>query len=156
MKPTIMILACAMLAACGPATKPADVDAGGADAAGNAILPAEPDMAPGNAVADPGIGNAAVASTLPTAAWIGKWVGVEGLALEIEPGPEEGIYALKVTLLDGTNNYVGTGAGETIHFTRDGKEEVIRKATGDETGLKYLAGKKDCLMIRQGEGFCRD
>ena len=27
---------------------------------------------------------------------------------------------------------------------------------GDATGLKYLAGKKDCLTVEPGEGYCRD
>lgn len=93
---------------------------------------------------------------LPTDAWLGKWVGVEGLALDIQPGDGPGKYALSVTLLDGTSNYEGTGEGETIRFTRAGKTETIRKATGDQTGLKYLAGKPNCLMIKSGEGFCRD
>ena len=138
-----MLIACMALAACdsGKASQAAPDTA-------NAILPAEPDIAAENV--------AAAAAPLPTDAWIGKWVGVEGLALEIAPGPDAGQYALKVSLLDGTNNYVGTAEGETIRFTRDGKVETIRKATGDETGLKYLAGKANCLMIKSGEGFCRD
>jgi len=97
----------------------------------------------------------ATMAALPTDAWTGKWIGVEGLALDIQPGDGPGKYALAVTLLDGTSNYEGTAAGETISFTREGKTETIRKATGDETGLKYLAGKTNCLMIRSGEGFCR-
>ena len=88
--------------------------------------------------------------------WIGKWVGVEGLALDIEPGAEAGKYALTVTLMDGTSKYVGTADGETIRFTRGGKVETIKAVTGADTGLKYLATKDDCLMIKSGEGFCRD
>ncbi|XHR98832.1 hypothetical protein ACFB49_04250 [Sphingomonas sp. DBB INV C78] len=145
-----MILAtCALLAACGTKEPAASPDNAADATASNAILPPEPDMAVAENVATP-------AAPLPTDAWIGKWVGVEGLVLEIAPGPDAGQYALKVTLLDGPANYVGTASGETIRFTRDGKEETIRKATGDETGLKYLAGKKNCLVIKQGEGFCRD
>lgn len=97
----------------------------------------------------------ATGAALPTDAWVGKWVGVEGLVLDIQPGSGPGKYALAVTLMDGTENYEGTAKGETIAFTRAGKPETIRKATGDETGLKYLAGKTNCLMIKQAEGFCR-
>ncbi len=87
---------------------------------------------------------AAPATPLPTDAWIGKWVGVEGLVLEIAPGPDAGQYALKVTLLDGPANYVGTRIGrDDPPLTRDGKEETIRKAAGDETGLKYLGGEEE-------------
>lgn len=138
-----MLMACLGLAACDSDKAPK-----AAPEAANAILPAEPDVAAENV--------AAAVAPLPTDAWIGKWVGVEGLALEIAPGPEAGQYALKVTLLDGTDNYVGTAEGETIRFTRDGKAETIREARGDKTGLKYLAGKTNCLMIKTGEGFCRD
>ena len=98
----------------------------------------------------------AIVSVLPTDAWVGKWVGVEGLVLDIQPSGEHGRYVLSVTLLDGTNSYEGTADGSVIRFTRNGRPESVRSATGDETGLKWLAGKQNCLMIQQGEGFCRD
>jgi len=93
---------------------------------------------------------------LPTDAWIGKWIGVEGLVLNIQKSDEKRHYVLSVTLLDGTKSYDGVIDGDVIRFTRDGRPESIRAATGDETGLKWLAGKQNCLMIRQGEGFCRE
>lgn len=99
---------------------------------------------------------AAAPAPRPTDAWIGKWVGVEGLALEIAPKGDAGLYALKVNLLDGADDYEGRADGDVIRFTRDGAPETIRKASGAETGLKYLAEKKDCLVIKSGEGFCRD
>ena len=93
---------------------------------------------------------------LPTDAWIGKWLGVEGLVLDIQPAGESGRYVLSVTLLDGTKSYDGTADGDMIRFTRDGRPESVRAATGAETGLKWLSDKQNCLMIQQGEGFCRD
>ncbi len=98
----------------------------------------------------------ATVEALPTDAWIGKWVGVEGLMLDIQPAGEPGRYILSVTLLDGTKSYDGNADGDLIRFTRDGQRESIRAATGNETGLKWLAGKQNCLMIKEGEGFCRD
>jgi hypothetical protein len=93
----------------------------------------------------------------PTAVadWNGKWVGVEGLVLAIAPGPTAETRKLKITLLDGTSDYVGTASGDEISFTRGGKVETIHAGTGAETGLKYLANKDDCLIIKSGEGFCR-
>jgi len=140
------------LAACSGGT-----DAGNVTATGNVqdvpdITEVPVEGGPGNAGEE---AEDAAMVALPTDAWTGKWVGVEGLVLDIQPGDGPGKYALAVTLLDGTDNYEGTAAGETISFTRDGKTETIRKATGDETGLKYLAGKTNCLMIKSGEGFCR-
>lgn len=144
---TAILAAGIVLAACDSADQPAARTDAASDAA-NTILPPEPDIVAEN--------TASADAPPPTDAWIGKWVGVEGLALDIERGAEPGKYALTVALLDGTDKYVGAAAGETIGFQRDGKQEVIRKATGDETGLKYLAGKKNCLMIQKAEGFCRD
>lgn len=103
---------------------------------------------------DPTANSAAPA--LSTDAWVGKWIGVEGLMLDIQPAGEHGHYVVSVTLLDGTNSYDGTAEGDMIRFIRNGRPESIRAATGDETGLKWLAGKQNCLMIQQGEGFCRD
>lgn len=142
------------LAGCGgePATNSADNAANVAEMPDGTEVPVE-----GGAVmtneGDAGLN--ASGAALPTDAWVGKWVGVEGLVLDIQPGDGPGKYALAVTLLDGTENYEGTAQGETIGFTRAGTKETIRKATGDETGLKYLAGKTNCLMIKSGEGFCR-
>jgi hypothetical protein len=108
-------------------------------------------------VADPDITEVADESGGPTpvADWNGKWVGVEGLVLVVAPGSTPETRKLKVTLMDGTNDYVGTVKGDTIAFVRDGKTETIHAGTGEETGLKYLAGKDDCLIIKSGEGFCR-
>jgi hypothetical protein len=93
----------------------------------------------------------------PTAVaeWNGKWVGVEGLVLVIAPGPTAETRKLRVTLLDGTSDYIGTVADGAIKFVRGGKTETIHAGTGAETGLKYLADKDDCLIIKSGEGFCR-
>lgn len=113
------------------------------------------DASDGNdAMADPA--DNAMATPLATDVWIGKWIGVEGLVLDIQPSGEKGHYVLSVTLLDGTKSYDGVADGDVIRFTRDGRPESIRAATGDETGLKWLAGKQNCLMIKQGEGFCRE
>jgi hypothetical protein len=147
MRRTTMMLCLAIaLGACSKSAPPAENATQTADGlpAGNALPPPEYEVVPPDE------------SSNPTDAWIGKWIGVEGLVLDVEPGAEAGKYALTITLLDGTNKYVGTADGETIRFTRDGKTETIKAATGADTGLKYLAGKDDCLMIKSGEGFCRD
>jgi hypothetical protein len=143
------LLASAMLiSGCGGNTPAENVaaaeNAAAALPAGNAMPPPDYDTVPPSETA------------LPTDAWVGKWIGVEGLVLDIQPGSEAGKYRLDVTLLDGTETYEGTGEGDRISFTRNGVAETIRPATGDETGLKYLAGKQNCLMIKQAEGFCRD
>lgn len=89
--------------------------------------------------------------------WVGRWVGQEGLVLEIEADEDTpGRFGLEITTLDGKQETFGMAVPEGIRFERDGREQLIRAATGDETGLRYLAGKKDCLVIEPGLGFCRD
>lgn len=90
-----------------------------------------------------------------TDAWLGRWVGVEGTLLDIDVGPSPGVYAITETTLDGPVSFTGTGDGDIIRFERDGAQETIRAGNGADTGLKYLAGKTNCLVIKSGEGFCR-
>ncbi len=96
------------------------------------------------------------ASTAVTDGWIGRWVGVEGLVLQVAADGAPGRYRLHVAGMDSAGDYAGTADGDTIRFTRDGIDEVIRHTDGEATGLKWLAGKKDCLTIKASEGFCRD
>ncbi len=144
LRKTLPLMAPILLAACGevPPAQP-NADQGSIDPAQATTAAGKPDTDPKT---DP---------PLPTDAWLGKWVGVEGLALDIERGATPGTYQLTITLLDGTGTYHGTAVGDRIRFARNGVEESIRKASGAETGLKWLADKQDCLMIKPGEGFCR-
>ena len=65
-------------------------------------------------------------------------------------------YVVKIQSLDGPATYEGVAAGDRIEFKREGKTESIRAGSGRETGMKWLLEKKDCLIIREGEGFCRE
>ncbi len=98
---------------------------------------------------------AKASADVPTDAWIGKWVGVEGLALDVVRGSAPGTYLLTIHNMDGSSDHVGRADGNVIRFTRNG-EETIRRATGEQTGLKWLDGMTNCLMIQEGEGFCRE
>lgn len=93
-------------------------------------------------------------------AWIGKWVGVEGLVLTIEKDPAgPGRYRLTNTYsLDpgATGTFAGVASEEGIAFTRPDGAKMLRATDGASTGLKYLDGKKDCLTVSVGEGYCRD
>ena len=141
-----LIAAALLLSACG-SQQEADNRATNPVTTGDAaVFPPEAEMGETKANLPP----------LPTDAWRGRWIGVEGLVLDIQPGGKRGRYNLTITLLDGTNNYVGTADGEAIRFSRDGIDEMIRRTDGAATGLKYLAEKRDCLTIKEGEGFCRD
>jgi hypothetical protein len=91
----------------------------------------------------------------PTDAWIGKWIGVEGNFLDMQAGSAPGVYAITEQTLDGPKTFVGTGKDMTIEIVDGGKTLAIHAGSGDDTGLKYLAGKTDCLIIESGRGFCR-
>jgi hypothetical protein len=90
---------------------------------------------------------------------VGRWKGVEGLNLVIEKDPKKGPghYILHDQYtLDDKGVFEGEAVGDKIRFTRPDGEQMLRPSTGDATGLKWLAGKKDCLTVKTGEGYCRD
>lgn len=127
----------ALATACAPAARN---DEGAADTAA-AVAPAT---------------TAAANAPVSHAEWAGKWVGVEGMFVEITP-TEGGGYSLTMQSdLDTQGTYAGVDAPGGIAFERGGRQLLLKAATGDQTGLKYLAGKSDCLMVAEGEGYCRD
>ena len=58
------------------------------------------------------------------------------------------------------NDDAGTFKGEAnedgITFTRPDGPQQLSAGDGEATGLKWLADKKDCLIVDTGEGYCRD
>lgn len=90
------------------------------------------------------------------ASWAGKWTGVEGMFVTITPG-EPGKYKLEMQWgTDPGGSFDGTDSEHGIKFKRGNEDLSLRRGNGDETGLKYLAGKKECLIVKDGEGYCRD
>lgn len=88
--------------------------------------------------------------------WAGKWSGIEGMYATITPA-EPGKYKLEMQSdLDTKGIYDGEDSEHGIKFKRGSEELTLRAGSGDETGLKNLAGKKQCLIVKQGEGYCRD
>lgn len=100
-----------------------------------------------------------VANTAAMAAkdeMIGRWVGVEGMILDVAAAGAPGRYALTMQWdLDHRGRFDGTARGDAIAFTRNGVQETLRPTDGAATGLKYLADKKRCLTVKAGEGYCR-
>ncbi|MBD8619787.1 hypothetical protein IFT67_12725 [Sphingomonas sp. CFBP 13728] len=89
--------------------------------------------------------------------YTGRWIGVEGMVLDVAPTDTPGHYALTMQWdLDNKGKFDGIASGDTISFDRGGTRETLRPTNGDATGLKYLAGKTDCLTVKPGEGYCRD
>ena len=93
----------------------------------------------------------------PAPDYTGRWIGVEGMVLDVAPTATVGHYTLTMQWdLDNKGKFDGIATGDTIAFDRGGVRETLRPTNGDATGLKYLAGKTDCLTVKPGEGYCRD
>lgn len=135
--------ALALLTGCEKAEAPAPVDSAATEA------PVET-AAPKAAATDP------AAAAHRFAPWAGKWTGVEGMYVTITTA-EPGKYKLEMQSdLDTKGTYDGSDSDGGIMFKRGAETLTLAASTGDATGLKYLAGKKDCLKVKDGEGYCRD
>jgi hypothetical protein len=98
-----------------------------------------------------------VANDLGTATadgWVGTWQGPEGTSLKI--AKQEVGYEVTVTDLDGPRIFHGIAVDDVLQFERDDVTESLRAGDGKATGMKWLAGKRDCLVVKAGEGYCRD
>lgn len=97
-------------------------------------------------------------ASVPTNAWVGRWVGPEGTFLEIanKDGPYSGRYTLTNRYsLDAEGSFEALADRNSLVFTRNGQKLRLTAGTGDETGMKWLAGKPTCLIVAPGEGYCR-
>ena len=92
-------------------------------------------------------------STSSPSQWIGEWQGPEGTLIEIAQDGEA--FLITITNLDGPRTFQGHASGDRLLFERDGQSEAIRFGTGAQTGMKWLAEKRECLVVKQGEGYCR-
>lgn len=110
----------------------------------------------GDAAAPPADFPAAEAPAID--AWVGRWTGPEGLFLEVGARDASGAYPITLKdTLDSRADYLARPGGEGLSFVRAGQTVQIRPGVGADTGFKYLADKRDCLILVQGrEGYCRD
>ena len=112
---------------------------------------ASPAMSP---VASPPASPAATAGTASADALAGHWPGVEGTYLNITKKGEK--YSIEIANLDGPKSYEGTAKGNAIEFTRNGKTETIKAASGADTGMKGFEKENNCVVVTKGsEGFCK-
>ncbi|MBJ2219186.1 MULTISPECIES: lipoprotein [Pseudomonas] len=110
--------------------------------------------------APPSVQATLVPQTPPTDQWVGKWIGVEGLHLTIAKDDSigRGHYLLTMQYgldADSSGTFKGEAAEDGIAFTRPDGPQLLRAGDGAATGLKWLADKKDCLIVTTGEGYCR-
>ncbi len=152
---TAVILLALTLAACSRSESPVTTDPVDTTPPTTEPAPATEQAAEPVKPADPKPDTDNTPDNATLAKWMGKWIGVEATYLTIKPADE--FYGIELADLDGPKMYKGTGRGDHISFERNGKTETIRATDGDGTGMKWLAGKKDCLVItKESEGYCRD
>ena len=155
MKTFAIFLAALALAACSADPKPdestpvASAPAPGAGSSGQALPASEGGNAGKQAIA-----SASGART--EADYLGRWIGVEGMYLDVAAKPGGGLTLDMQWDLDHHGRFDGSVTAEGLRFMRDGIAESALHTNGDATGLKYLEDKKDCLTVKPGEGYCRD
>ena len=153
MKTLVLLFAVAALAAC--ADRPPDA-APAAEAPSVDATPALPDT-DGERVDGAEPPAAVPADTARVEAdYLGRWTGVEGMYLEVAAKPGGGVRLDMQWDLDNQGVFDGSVTAEGLRFTRAGVDETAVHTDGDATGLRYLAGKQDCLTVKPGEGYCRD
>ena len=109
----------------------------------------KPNPVPVSTASSPNTAHAPVAD-----GWLGKWIGPEGTFLLITGGG--GKYEVTIQNLDGPQTFEGIAEGDQIAFERSGMKEYLRATNGEETGMKWLSEKTNCLTVRDGEGYCRE
>ena len=134
--------------------------------------PPSPEVRSPNAASGPIAGSSPSAPASPTVAnpeeaaiqqLTGRWNGPEGIYISVtekktadgkQQSPRK--YDIEIANLDGPKKYEGTAKGKEIEFTRNGKTETVKAATGAETGMKGYENETNCLVVTKGsEGFCK-
>jgi hypothetical protein len=87
-------------------------------------------------------------------ALVGRWPGEGGAYLNVTKKGDK--YSIEIANLDGPQTFEGTAKGDVIEFTRKGKTETIKAATGAETGMKGFEKETNCVVVTKGsEGYCK-
>jgi hypothetical protein len=85
---------------------------------------------------------------------VGKWTASENASLTVAKKGDK--FSIEIVGKDGTKSFEGTAKGDAIEFTRNGKTESVKSATGTETGVKGLEKESTCVVVSKGtEGYCR-
>jgi len=85
---------------------------------------------------------------------VGKWAGSGTASLNVTKKGDK--FAIEIVGADGQKTFEGTAKGDAIEFTRNGKTETIKAASGAETGVKGFEKETNCVVVTKGsEGFCK-
>lgn len=158
MKALPLLFVVAALAACSDRPPAVDAPAPAEDHAAT-TTPATGTAPAHNAAganAAPATPPASADTTQTEAGYLGRWTGVEGMYLVVASKPGGGVTLDMQWDLDNKGTFDGSVTAEGLRFMRNGVAESAVHTDGDATGLKYLAGKQDCLTVKPGEGYCKD
>lgn len=98
-----------------------------------------------------------VAPPATETAYLGKWIGPEGLVLEVTAKPGGGVDISNQWTLDDKGKFEGSVTAEGLRWMRGNAPVTAVMTDGDATGMKWLAGKKTCLTVTAGsEAYCRN
>ena len=142
---TILMISTVAFAACDPQAK--------------VTPPASPSPAASPAssaspIASPSGSPAAVSPNSKADALAGKWTGLENSSLNVTKKGDK--YSIEIANHDGPQTFEGMAKGDVIEFTRKGKMETIKAATGAETGMKGFEKETNCVVVTKGsEGYCK-
>ena len=100
------------------------------------------------------VGEISPSAQVPAKEWLGVWRGPEGTSLELSES--DGRYRITIRNLDGPRTFDATASDSSVTFVRDGVQETVRAGSGADTGMKWLADNTDCLVVKSGEGYCRE
>src|SRR5215218_863344 len=88
---------------------------------------------------------------------VGRWTGPEGTYLNVteKPATTTGkdvakMFTVEIKNLDKAETFEGTAKGDVIEFTRKGKVESVKAATGTETGMKGFEKETNCVVVTKG------
>ena|SRR5688572_22801198 len=85
---------------------------------------------------------------------IGRWAAAGEGSLNVTKKGDK--FSVEIADATGPKTFEGTAKGDVIEFTRNGKTETIKPATGAETGVKGFEKETNCVVITKGtEAFCK-
>lgn len=86
----------------------------------------------------------------------GRWLGANGTILTLAKEKDDAYSVVIRTASNDEDDLPATESNGKLQFRRQNIVETITPGKGKDTGVPELAGKRDCLIIKAGEGYCRD
>lgn len=89
----------------------------------------------------------------PASAWVGRWDGQDGSYLDVTA--ERGHYVVVIRNLDGEQVFLAAPNKAGLSFSRQGEALFLKVADQQASQVPWAKADQMCLMVKQGEGYCR-